>query len=312
METQQTNISSQAKLSAIVGMMFCAPLVKHNIDKNPDFSEEEKSFIMWYVQIWFVNLVFLVITLISYLIDMFWKNPILSRVVTIGSFAIYIITVFSLFACAGDLVMWRPGEKIAIKIQNKWLLLKSYVPIMNFITWFRQENYNMPYRWLKESILLRNIFIFWTLLLWNYFWIWVLSVIVVRIGLLMMNIDIIPLSIKKTINSMFYCNPWEIFAYIFAPIISKLKKSDYNTILQARKQWYAQWQNFWIWIIIQYLAFLAVIYLIYRNKFYISWYQVVLLFAALLWIIRVVTFYRYKKTFLRIPILSEIISLVFH
>ena len=309
METQQNNISSQAKLSAIVGMMFCAPLVKPNINGNADFSEEEKIFIMWYIQIWFVNLALLVITLIAYIVNIFWMHPILSRIIRIGSVAIYIITVFSLFACANDLTMRKPNEKVVTHIQNKWQLLKSYIPIMNFISWFRQENYNMPYRWLKESILLRTIFIFWTLILWNYFWIWVLSVIIVRISLLMMNIDIIPISIKKAINSIFYCNPWEIFAYLFATIISKLKKSDYNTVLQARKQWYVQWQVFWIGIIIQYLAFMAIIYLIYRDNLYISRDQIILLFAAVLWIIRVIMFYRYKKAILRIPILSEIVSL---
>ena len=312
METQQNNISSQAKLSAIVGMMFCAPLVKDSININADFSEEEKNFIMWYVQVWFVNLIFLVITLVAYIINIFWIHPILSWIVTIGSLTIYIITVFSLFACVNNLTMRKPEEKVVTSIQNKWQLLKSYIPIMNFITWSRQPNYNMPYRWLKESILLRSVFIFWTLLFWNYFWIWVLSIIIIRICLLMLNVDIIPLSIKKAINSMFYCNPWELFAYIFAPIVSKLRKADYNTILQARKQWYAQWQTFWIGIIIQYLGFMSIIYLIYRNNLYISWNQIVLLFAAILCIIRIITFYKYKKTFLKIPILSEIISLVFH
>ena len=44
METQQNNISSQAMLSAVVGMMFFAPLLKNRIN-NADFSEEEKEFI---------------------------------------------------------------------------------------------------------------------------------------------------------------------------------------------------------------------------------------------------------------------------
>jgi hypothetical protein len=65
-------------------------------------------------------------------------------------------------------------------------------------------------------------------------------VIVVRVGLLMMNVDIIPLSMKKAINSLFLCNPGEISAYIFAPIVSKLKNADYATVLQAKKQSYAQ------------------------------------------------------------------------
>jgi len=312
MENQQNNISPQAMLSAIVGMMFFAPFIKNNVDNDPDFTQEEKDFITSYVNVWYANLVLLVIVLTTTLINMFWIHPILSWIITIGSFAIYIITIFSLFACVNNLTMRKDGETLTANIQHKWQLLKAYIPIVNFVFWFRQENYNMPYRWLKESILLRSIFIFWTLLLWNYFWIWVASVIVVRIGLLMMNIDIIPLSLKKAINSLFSRNPWEISAYIFAPIVSKLNHVDYETVLQARKQSYAQWQNFWVGILIQYVAFIAILYFIYRNSVDISRIQIVLLVAAVLWILRVIIFFRYKKTLLKIPILSEIISLVFH
>ena len=312
MENQQNNISPQAMLSAIVGMMFFAPFIKNNVDNDPDFTQEEKDFITSYVNVWYANLVLLVIVLTTTLINMFWIHPILSWIITIGSFAIYIITIFSLFACVNNLTMRKDGETLTANIQHKWQLLKAYIPIVNFVFWFRQENYNMPYRWLKESILLRSIFIFWTLLLWNYFWIWVASVIVVRIGLLMMNIDIIPLSLKKAINSLFSCNPWEISAYIFAPVVSKIKHVEYETILQAKKQSYAQWQNFWIGILLQYAAFIATLYFIYRNSIDISRIQIVLLVAAVLWLARVIIFFRYKKTFLKIPILSEIISLVFH
>jgi hypothetical protein len=31
-----------------------------------------------------------------------------------------------------------------------------------------------------------------------------------------------------------------MFAYIFAPIVSKIKKADYQTVLQTRKQQYIQ------------------------------------------------------------------------
>lgn len=312
MENQQNNISEHAILSAIVGMMFLAPFVKHNIKFDSDFSEEEKEFIMWYIQVWYVNLTFLVIVLTATLMNLYYIHPALSRIITIGSFVIYIITVFSLFACVNGLTMRKPGEKVVVDIQNKKQLLKAYIPVMNFIFWFRQENYNMPYRWLKESILLRTIFIFGTLLFWNFFWIWVVWVIVVRVLLLMINVDIIPLSMKKAINITFSCNPWEITAYLFAPIVAKLNHTDYDTVLQARKQAYAQWQSFWIWIILQYLGFLAILYFIYRNSIDIDWIQIVLLIAAILRITRVIIFYKNKKTFLRIPILSEIISLVFH
>lgn len=310
METEKNIISSDAKLSAIAGVMFFAPFVKNRI-KSEEFSEDEISFINGYVQVWFLNLIFLVIVLIAAITSTFEASRILTWIITIWSFAIYIISAFSAFACANDLSMRGPNESVNQNIQHKWLLLKSYTPIMNFILRFRQENYNMPYRRLKESILLRTFFIFWTLLLWNSFWMWVLIIIAVRVILLLINIDIVPLSMKKTINSLFSCNPWEIFAYFFAPIVSKIKKIDYETILQAQKQWYAQWQNFWIWIIIQYILFIGIIFLLYRT-IRISLDNVVLFIAMLLRIMRVILFYIRKKTALKIPILSEIVSLVFH
>lgn len=311
MEDQQNTISSQAMLSAVAGMMFFAPFVKHGLNSDSPFSDEEKNFIMWYVQVWYVNLVFLAIVLITELINITYIYPVLSRIITIWCFAIYIITLFCVFSCANRLSMWKPDEKITQDIQNKKGLLKAYIPILNFIIWFRQENYNMPYWWLKESILLWNCFIFWTLLFWSSFGIWMLIIIIVRVVLLLLNIDITPLSSKKAINWSFLCNPWEITAYIFAPIVSKIKKADYETVLQARKQAYAQWQTFWIWIIIQYLLFIGILYLIYRN-ITISWVQIILLIAAILWILRIFLFYRYKGTFPKIPILSEIVSLVVH
>lgn len=311
METQQNNISSQVMLSAMSGMLFCAPFIKNSIKYDASFSEDEKNFIMWYVQVWFVNLVFLAIVLVAELANMIEFYPVLSWIITIWSLAIYIITVFSAFSCANGLSMRKSDETIMQDIQHKGDLLRAYIPILNFFLWFRQENYNMPYWWLKESILLWNIFIFWTMLLWCSFGIWMLIIIIVRVILLLLNIDITPLSSKKAINSSFSCNPSEITAYIFAPIVAKIKKADYWMILQARKQSYAQWQNFWLWIIIQYLLFMGILYLIYRNII-ISWVQIVLWIAAIFWLLRVILFYKYKKTFLKIPILSEIVSLAFH
>ena len=310
MENEKNIISSDAKLSAIAGLMFFAPFVKNRLNWDY-FSEEEKNFIQWYIQIWYLNLVFLIIVFISALTDFFRVNWILYWITTIWSYAIYIISVFSIFACASDLSMRNDNESVVQNIPHKWLVLKAYMPIINFVIRFRQENYNMPYWWLKESILLRTFFIFWTLFLWNSFGMWVLIIIAVRIILLMLNVDIVPLSMKKAINSKFSCNPWEILAYLFAPIVSKIRKTDYETVLQARKQEYQQWQNFWIWIIIQYILFIGIMFLLYRW-ISISFDNTILFIAMLFWIIRVIIFCMYKRKLLRIPILSEIVSLIFH
>ena len=311
MDTTKNNISPQTMLSAVAGLMFFGPFVKRNIDSDSSFTQEEKDFIMWYVQVGFLNLTFLAIVLIAALISLFVVRPYLSWIINIWSIAIFIISIFSIVACANSLSMRKADEKIVYDVQHKWQVLKSFTPILNYFLRFRQNDYSMPYRWLKESILLRTCFIFWTLLLGSSFWLWIVVIIFVRVILLLLNVDIIPLSMKKAINNSFSCNPWEIFAYLFAPIISKIKKIDYETVLQAKKSWYAQWQNFWISIILQYLMFFGILYLIYRHTITLSLSEIILYTAAASWFIRVILFSINKKTVLRIPVLSEIVSLVF-
>lgn len=312
MEIQKNNISSQAVISAIAGMMFFGPFVKKNIEMDPRLSDEDKEFIMWYVQVWYLNLMFLIITLAATLVNLFWVNPIISWVVTIWCIVIFTITLFSLFACINRLGMWNKWETIMQKIPHKWQIIKSYIPLLNFSQWFSLQDYSKPYRWLKESVLLRTCFIFWTLLLWSIFWIWMLIIIAVRVILLMLNIDIVPMNMKKAINASFSCNPWEIMWYAIAPTIAKLKKMDSEEVLKLQKERYAQWQKFWFWVVLQYALFLWIIYLLYHWISVSVWVeQVVLLIAAILWLFRFIIFYISKQTFLRIPVLSEIVWLIF-
>ena len=310
MEAEKNIISSDTKRSAIAGVMFFAPFVKSMI-KSDFFSDYEKEFVKWYVKVWYINLIFLTVVLLAVWFNLFLANHVLSSIVTIGAIVIYVISVLTIFACANDVSMWIGDESAKQNIQHKWQIIKVYTPIMNFVLRFRQESYNMPYRWLKESILLRTFFIFGSLLLWDLFWIGILIFIVVRTGLLLLNVDIIPLSVKKAVNSTFSCNPWEMFSYIFSPIVSKIKKLDYETILGNEKQSYMQWQSFWISIILQYISFFGILYFLY-SWIDFSTNHIILFIASILRIFRVIMFYIYKKSLLKIPILSEIISLVFH
>lgn len=311
MDTTKNNISPQAMLSAVAGLMFFGPFVKRNVNEDQYFTQEEKDFIMWYIQVGFLNLTFLAIVLVASLIGLFVVRPYLSWIINIWSIAIFIISIFSIIACANSLSMRKDDEKIVYDIQNKWQVLKSFTPILNYYLRFRQSDYSKPYRWLKESILLRTCFIFWALLLGSSFGLWILIIILVRVILLLLNVDIIPLSMKKALNNSFLCNPSEIFAYVFSPIVSKIKKSDNETVLQTRKSQYAQWQKFWISIILQYLMFFGILYFIYHNSITLSLNEIILYIATVLWLIRVILFCINKKTILRIPILSEIVSLVF-
>lgn len=310
MQSQENIISSHTKLSAIAGIMFFAPFIKNSIKSDPNFSEYEKKFIEWYIQVWFINIVFLLIVATAAIINAFWFNPILSFVSNVWSFVVYVIIFFSLLACANELPMWGSDEKLVQNIQNKDQILKSFSPFVNFVLWYRHEQYNMPYRWLKESIFLRTIFIFGTIIFGSYLWFIIFVVIIVRVLFLFMNVDIIPFSIKKTINKLFLCNPWEIVVYFSTPLISKIKKIDYEAILENEKNKYIQWQKFGLWLVIQYVLFVAIIFFLYHSM-NVWLQQIVLVIAFIMRIFRLFIFYRYKWTFLRLPILSEIVSVFF-
>lgn len=311
MENSKNIISSHAKLSTIAEIMFFSPFVKNNIKTNPNFSPEEKNFINWYYSIWIFNIIILLIILGASIIKPFYNYSIFSWISNIWCIVIYITVSIPILMCINNVGMRNENEKIRQEIPNKKQVLKAYTPILNFKFWFHQDNYNMPYRWLKESIFLRTIFLFWTLLLWSKIWLVIFLVIIFRLVLLFMNIDIIPLNVKKAINWLFLCNPSEIISYFTSYIISKLKNTDYETTLKTEKQKYQQWQKFWIWIVIQYLLFILIIYFIYRW-ISISAEHIILLVACILCLLKVFLFYKNKKNFLRVPIISEIVSLVFH
>ena len=112
METSNNEISWEAIVSAIAGLMFFSPLVEKNIKFDQSFSSEEKDFIMWYVQVWFVNLILLLVVLLTTFVNIFWIQPYLSWVISIWSIAIYIITIISIIAFANSLSMRGPNERV--------------------------------------------------------------------------------------------------------------------------------------------------------------------------------------------------------
>ena len=311
MDETKNIISSQAKLSAIAGMMFFAPLVKRNIKSDPLYSDEEREFVSWYIKLWYFNMIVLWIVIVAALLNFVMIEPIISRIVIIWSMVVFISILMWIFACAGEAGLRATQESPIQNIQHKGQIFRVFIPIINFSLRYRQNDYSKPYRRLKESLFLRTIFVYWTLIFWTYFWYIILWVILIRFILVLLNVDIIPMNVKKAINSAFICNPEEMMAYVFMPLTAKFKRLDYDTALAKEKEKYQNWQNLWIWIILQYAIFFAILYLLY-SWINIWWESVLLLISAILWLIRVIIFYAKKRAFLRVPVLADIISLVFN
>ena len=83
MDTTKNNISPQAMLSAVAGLMFFAPFIKRNVNSDLSFTDDEKDFIMGYVQVGYINLIFLAIVLIPALLNIFFVWPYLSWIINI-------------------------------------------------------------------------------------------------------------------------------------------------------------------------------------------------------------------------------------
>lgn len=298
------------KFSALAGLMFFSPLIKYYINRDSEITEDEKIYIKWYCKVWDLNLIFLLFIVFLYLLNMKFNSEYINYIQYMFYFLIYIISSISMFFCIYQVVLRAPWEKIVQKIQHKNQIIKSFMPLLNFSLRFKQTDYSMPYRRLKESIFRWFIFIFWSLLWWNVVWIIILSIIFIRFILLLLNIDIIPLWIKKSMNSLYICNPEEIISYLSSKIIVKIKKTDYQETLQNEKLKYAQWQKIWISIIIQYLLFIwLLVYMYYLN--FIDWkHQIILYIWIFIRLIRIIIFYKNKKTILKIPIISELLSII--
>lgn len=310
MDETKNIISSQAKLSAIAGMMFFAPLVKRNIKSDPLYSDEEREFVSWYIKLWYFNMIVLWIVIVAALLNFVMIEPIISRIVIIWSMVVFISILMWIFACAGEAGLRASQESPIQNIQHKGQIFRVFIPIINFSLRYRQNDYSKPYRWLKESALLRTIFIFWTLIFWTYFWIVVLWVILIRFILVLCNVDVVPLSVKKALNSTFICNPEEMISYLSALLNAKRKQIEYNIALAKEKEKYQNWQSLWVWIVLQYIIFFAILYLLH-SSINLWWEGVLLLISAVLWLIRVIIFYVKRGALLRIPIIAEIVSLVF-
>jgi hypothetical protein len=209
------------------------------------------------------------------------------------------------------------GSNEAKEILHKETIIKSFIPLYNIKLWYQTPNFQTPYRWLKESILRRTAFSFFTLLFGINVGMFIIALIIIRVLLLIMNLDIIPNNLKKFLNHGFLLHPEEITGYVTGriPFLTRLHKADedepqthvtHNTneaILQA-KQNYANMSASGFNITLQYLSFLGIVWMIHSP--FVLTYETSILLVAIGFLIGkcLFTYWQYKKL-PNIPFLYE-------
>lgn len=90
----------------------------------------------------------------------------------------------------------------------------TYLPIYNLYLRYQSHSFERPNRRIKESILWRMLFTILCIFGNSTINSILLIVIILRVASLILDIDIVPLHIKRRLNTLFLKNPEELRGYI--------------------------------------------------------------------------------------------------
>lgn len=324
----------------LLGVLFLAPVAQSMLNNNEDFDfdDNEKSFIISYIKVW-------------YIIDLFWIGIIALKILSLFSwwfvwgilnFVVYVSTLLLLFLiiyCIYLIFLDRPtslfigASKMTNRTIKSWNMFYFvvYLPILNYIYYNKTEITPWNAYWFKESILLTYLLIisgiftyFEEWFLFTYIFSFLLFVIILRMISLLAWIDFVPEKYKEYLYHTFKKNPDELFAYIIGPIQYLIKNitvifswkevgSTINNYIDSSKKTfsesytYTQAKSNLILATSYIIVFSILIYLLYQTAnlpnidkyIYIFWFWWIL--------IKYIIDIHYDKVY-QIPIFYNIIS----
>jgi hypothetical protein len=213
---------SNTTMMALAALMFFSPFMHYLLNKwSLTISDQEKGFIRGYVKLWYINRVFLAITIASGIGNYFVTSTFL-RVLYAICIGIVLILLIVWSLCVLSDVSLNITKDFSLTFYEVWdkkSLLLKFLPLYNVYARYKLHSFGTPNRWLKESLLWRTFFIL--LALGGHPLI--LSVIValrlLRITTLMAGIDVLHVQAKSDISNLFFKNPEEIRWYFTGTII---------------------------------------------------------------------------------------------
>jgi len=275
MQSKTLDKNSKIQLS-LAATMFFSPFVKHIINKwHLDISEEDKQFVNWYIRLWYIILWFLLVVVSALVLNYLFPNLILYWVRAISISALLWLLVLGAWWVLGEVKILQKGEASLLTVQevttDKSDILFSFIPLYNIYLWYKVHNFERPYRWAKESILLWTLFIVVILLSKSVvISSFVLVVIIIRIASLLSGMDVIDTTIKSKLSKLFLKNPEELWWYVVAGIKYVFHNMRWDNILMAdliykEKEKYTTLptilDNFlWVQYIVWFIMFLAWLY----------------------------------------------------
>ena len=232
-KNNSTNKKNEFAFSAI---MFFAPLIKNNIKNNDNLSQEDREFIIWYIKLWYINIILLVITIVLWIIQLITNSLIIKK-----------ISIWFLIWLAVFLFIWtllvvlnkniNTNSKVIEKEQDYNQLL-YFIPIYNIYIWYENHKFEWENSTIKCSIILRSIFALAAIFIMNiYVNIFILCVILI-IALCNINWIYFWSKLRQALNNSFSKNPEEIRWYICGPFYALFNKKSIKDNIEEQKKHY--------------------------------------------------------------------------
>lgn len=145
-------------------------------------------------------------------------------------------------------------------------IIGYFMPLYNYYLWYNDTLDNHNYRWVKESVLWRSLYII-AIGIWPSASIIFLGLFLIaaRMIMVVVGMDLISLEAKNKLNTLFTHNIEELIAYPLGFTTNMVKKilqksSSLSTEISSRKATYTQMDTLSHWrTIVQYLLALGAI-----------------------------------------------------
>ena len=232
-DIQQQNNQTKTQLS-LAALMFFSPLVQNIIKKeNMGLTQQDTKFIKWYIRLWYLGLILLLITIVSWVASYQITSTSLDTIYTVSITITMILLVIGTLAILTNtnILSWDK-QLLDIYQENvtsdKKEIVLRYLPLYNIYLRYKEHKFEKPNLLLKESIMAWILFCmiglgttpFWTSI--------ALMLIILRIASLLGDIDIISPNTKNFINNLFNKNPEELRWYIRGSIVYVLNLSSFR------------------------------------------------------------------------------------
>lgn len=254
-----TNQSLKIQLS-LTSLMFFSPFVQHLLKNNNfELSQNDYSFLKGYLSLGWINIGLLGFSLVTGLLSYYTAVPFVSLIYRIGiGILVFSLTLGSIWAITETKILDSSPQ--TSEKSDKATLLLTYLPGYSLYLWYTQHNFDTPNILLKESMILQIIFGIFCFLPNPLFPLIIGLIILIRIVSLLGNINITPLWISEFFSSLFYKNPEELWAYVWASILFifhrnytvpywkllvETIKKEYQYLYDIKKFGTIQWQ-YWL------------------------------------------------------------------